>query len=112
MKRIATVSLIVFVAGVLVGWVAAGEKTVTLEGKVVCARCTLKEKGFDKCQNVLIVGQDDETTQYYMAKNEAIKDFGDVCIATKYVRVTGTVSEKEGRKWIDPTEIAVLEHEG
>ena len=119
MKKLATVSLALFIASVLAGSVMAGEKTVTLEGKLVCAKCILKEdkcilkeEGLDKCQNVLVVETDGEKTHYYLAENEANKEFGDVCEAAKQARVTGSVSEKDGKMWIAATEIVPMKSEG
>ncbi len=112
MKTLATVSLALFIASVLAGSVVAGEKTVTLEGKLVCAKCILKEEGLDKCQNVLVVETDGEKTHYYLAKTEANSEFGDVCKTAKQVRVTGSVSEKDGKMWIAATEIVPMKSEG
>jgi hypothetical protein len=112
MKRLAVTFLALVFAFALAAPAVAGDKTVTLEGKVICAKCTLKEKGFDKCQNVLVVEQAGKTTHYYIEKNEAGKEFGDVCLAEKSVRVKGSVSEKDGRMWIAATEIVTLKSEG
>ncbi len=112
MKKLATVSLALLIASVLAGSVVAGEETVTLEGKLVCAKCILKEEGLDKCQNVLVVETDGEKTHYYLAENEANKEFGDVCEAAKQARVTGSVSEKDGKMWIAATEIVPMKSEG
>jgi len=84
---------------------AAFAQEVTLEGKVVCARCTLKKPDAHECQNVLLVpdaaaGKDAE---YYVASNDVAEDFGEVCTSTIKATVTGVVSEKDGRKWITPS---------
>ena len=112
MKKLAAVSLALLIAGALAGSVVAGEKTVTLEGKMSCAKCLLKEEGLEKCQNVLVVETDGKTTHYYLAKSEANEEFGSVCKAAKQVRVKGTVSEKDGKMWIAATEILPMEKEG
>ena len=112
MKTLATVSLALFIASFLAGSVVAGEKTVTLEGKMICAKCNLKEEGLEKCQNVLVVETDGEKTHYYLAENEANKEFGDVCEAAKQARVTGSVSEKDGKMWIAASEIVPMKSEG
>ena len=41
MKKLVAVALVLFVAGVLAGSIQAGEMTVTVEGKIVCAKCNL-----------------------------------------------------------------------
>ncbi len=112
MKKLAVVSVVLFIACALTGSVVAGEKAVTLEGKMICAKCNLKVEEFTKCQNVVAVVKDGETSHYYLAKNEANTEFGDVCLAEKQVRVTGTVSEKDGRTWIAASKIEVIKSEG
>jgi hypothetical protein len=102
-RRSATIVALLFAMSV-VGAVSAAP--VTLEGKVVCAKCSLKEKGQADCQNVLVVEREGKTEHYYIAKNEVATKFGDVCQGTKPVRVTGEVEQKDGRHWIAATEIA------
>ena len=112
-------SRILIVAGLAVPLAApafAGE-TVTLQGKVVCAKCTLKKKGLKECQNVLLVpegveqqvsqkdGQDAKETAYYIVNNEVGKKFGEVCMDAKKTTVTGTITEKDDIKWITPTKM-------
>jgi hypothetical protein len=112
MKKLATVSLALLIASALAGSVVASEKTVTLEGKMVCAKCNLKEEGLEKCQNVLVVESDAKKKHYYLTKNEVNNEFGDVCTAEKQVRVTGSVSEKDGKMWIAASEIVPVKSEG
>ena len=93
----------------------AGE--TTLQGKVVCAKCTLKKKGLKECQNVLLVpegveqqvsqkdGQDARETAYYIVNNEVGKKFGEVCMDAKKTTVTGTITEKDDIKWITPSKM-------
>jgi hypothetical protein len=93
----------------------AGE--TTLQGKVVCAKCTLKKKGLKECQNVLLVpegvdqqisqkdGQDAKETAYYIVNNEVDKKFGEVCMDAKKTTVTGTITEKDDIKWITPSKM-------
>ena len=74
---------------------------VTVEGKLMCAKCSLQEAGQDKCQSVVVAGDQ----KYYLVKNEIAAKDGHVCKGEKAVKVTGVVSEKDGRKWIEATEI-------
>ena len=86
--------------------VLAADPLVTLEGNIVCAKCTLKVEGVDKCQSVLIVENDDaKDTQDWLVRNEVAKEYGDVCAAIKPVTVTGSVEDKDGKKWIAATKI-------
>ena len=112
MKKLATISLVLLIASAVAGSVVASDKTVTSEGKMVCAKCNLKEKGLEECQNVLLVESDGKTEQYYLGKNDVNSDFGDVCMIVKQVRVTGSVSEKDGKMWIAATEIVSVKKEG
>lgn len=95
----------------LTGTAWAGE-AVTLEGNIVCAKCSMKEEGRDKCQNVLVVKGDEGDQHYYLAKNESSDEFGPVCMAKKPVRVTGTVSEKDGKSWLTASEIKPADPKG
>lgn len=113
MKKLVTMSLVLLIFVALAGPVLAGEaKTVTLEGEMQCAKCTLHQEEFDECQNVLIVKKDGEERHYYLAKNETNHEYGDVCMKSRVVRVTGQVEEKEGRLWIAASEIADVEDAG
>ena len=84
---------------------------VTLEGDLVCAKCTLKEKDATECQDVLLVktaAKGAEALKYYLAKNEVSDAYGMVCTDSRAVRITGTVAEKDGRKWIEARTIESL----
>ena len=79
---------------------------VTLQGNIVCAKCTLKKADAKECQNVLLAkGADGKDVEYYMARSEAADAVGEVCTGKKPVTVTGTVSEKDGRKWITASKV-------
>lgn len=100
--------LLVLVAVVAVAGLAlAGEeaKTVTVTGKMVCAKCTLGKEDAKGCQNVIIAEADGKTTEYYLAKNALAEEFGHVCKAEKNVIATGTVSEKDGHTWLTATKL-------
>jgi len=78
----------------------AGDET-TLEGSLMCAKCALKKA--EKCQDVLIVADGDAKTEYWVVKNDVAEKFGHACQSEKPAKVTGTVAEKDGTKWITPT---------
>jgi hypothetical protein len=103
MKKI--VSLFAFVAllGLTVSAHAAKEaaKEVTLKGTLTCAKCDLKET--EKCQTVLVVKDGDMKGEYMVAGGKAPKH-GEICKAAKEnVSLTGTVTEKDGKKTINVT---------
>lgn len=103
-------SLTLFAAALalVVGLVAApaAVEDTTLSGKIMCAKCTLKKADAKECQDVLVVkGAGDATTEYYIVKNEVAEKFGHTCTGEKAATVTGTVSEKDGKKWVAATKI-------
>ena len=75
----------------------AADETKTLTGTVMCGKCTLKKAA--DCQNVLVA----DGQEYYVAKTEASDKVGHVCKGEKKVKATGTVSEKDGKKWLSAT---------
>lgn len=83
----------------------AHDHEVTLSGKMACAHCTLKTEGVKSCQDALVVDKDGQSTLYFFAKNEVAKKFGHVCSGEKHVTVTGKVTEKDGKKWIEASKI-------
>ena len=83
---------------------AALAADVTLTGNVACAKCTLKKADAKECQDVLVVaGANGATTEYYIVKNAVLEGFRPHVHGEKAVTVTGTVSEKDGKKWITPS---------
>ncbi len=81
----------------------AGGDSVTLEGKITCAKCALGEA--KECQNVLVVDQAGSQVQYYVVKNDVAEQYGHTCKGEKAAVVTGTVAEKDGKKWITATKM-------
>jgi hypothetical protein len=73
---------------------AADETTVT--GKVMCGKCSAKKA--ESCQNMLVTADGQE---YWLVKSEAATKFGHVCKGEKNATATGTVTEKDGKKWLD-----------
>jgi hypothetical protein len=100
MKSLALFGLLAaFVVGLVPVAVAADDMTLT--GKVLCAKCSLKKADAKECQNVLVVTDDSGTTsEYYVVKNAVSETFGHVCKTEKPAVVTGQVAEKDGKMWI------------
>lgn len=104
---------ILAVAGLFLGLtvtvLAAEEKTIT--GDATCAKCALKEA--KSCQNVVVVKEGDKEVKYYMnMKNKVASENhkkGGFCESNKKVKVTGDVTEKDGKKMIEPKTIEVVE---
>ena len=84
---------------------AAEEKTY--EGTLVCAKCYLKKADAKECQDVLLVpsGKRGAKTEYYIQKNDVAKESGEACTTEVKARVTGTVSQKDGKTWLTPSKI-------
>lgn len=81
-------------------------ETVTLSGKLVCAKCTLKLEGFEKCQDALVVeGEDGEDAIYLVAGGEESAEVEHTCKGERAVTMEGTLSEQDGQTWITPTKV-------
>ena len=105
MKTIAKVCLAVALVLGLAASIPAGDE-ITVTGKVMCAKCSLKKADASKCQDVLVTkGDDGKVTHYYIAKTEASKAFGHVCQSEKAAIATGTIEETDGKKWISPSKM-------
>ncbi|QQR75852.1 MAG: hypothetical protein IPJ17_09885 [Holophagales bacterium] len=103
-KLVASLAALLLLAGVTA---ALAADPVTLTGKIACAHCTLKLEGVTACQDVLVVEKDGaKPAYYYLAKSEALKSFGHTCMGEKKATVTGTLSEKDGKTWLEATKIA------
>ncbi len=99
-----TVGLFAFGAVALAEKPAA--KEVKLTGTMVCGKCKLKESA--KCSNVLQVKDGDKVVNYYLDDTGAKEPYHEgVCggEAVEGVTVTGTVTEKDGKKTIKPTKV-------
>lgn len=89
-----------------VSLLSAAAEEVTLSGTVVCAKCSLKKADAKECQDVLVAKDDTgATAEYYIAANEVSKKFGHTCRGEMAASVTGTVTEKDGKKWIAPSKM-------
>ncbi len=101
-----------FLAAVAVaGWSALGawadeKKDVKLTGTLVCGKCALKAT--PKCANVLQVKDGDKTVNYFLDDAGAKEEYHEgVCGGDKVenVTVTGTVTEKDGKKVLKPAKV-------
>ena len=108
MRRNLSIGLAIVAMFALVSFVRADDAATTVKGTMTCAKCGLKTA--DKCQSVLQVKDGDTTVTYYIADSDASKGTHDkVCTAAvENVTITGTVAEKDGKKWITPTKIEGL----
>ena len=93
MEKLLKLGLVVAVLLGLCGGAGAADET-TVTGKVVCGKCSLNQAA--GCQNVIVAA---DGSEYYLAKTEAADKFGHVCKGEKSVKATGTVTQKDGKKW-------------
>jgi hypothetical protein len=87
---------------------AEDKKEVTLKGTMVCGKCTLKV--CKKCTNVLQVKEGGKTVEYFIEdKGSKEKYHKAVCPpnSEQEAEVTGTVSTKDGKKWVKPSKVEV-----
>ena len=103
MKTAFRIALLTAVALTLSLGTFAGD-VVMLTGDIVCAKCSLKKADAKECQDVLVVGGE-KGGEYYLAKNDVAEKFGHVCQGKKPVTATGTVVEKDGKKWLTATKM-------
>ncbi len=87
---------------------AAEDKVI--EGTAECAKCTRKET--KSCQAAVKVKEGDKEVVYYLVQNDVAKKFHEkICPpnSAEKVKVSGTLTEKDGKKILDPKEITVVE---
>jgi hypothetical protein len=82
---------------------AADKKEVTLKGTITCAKCDLKQS--DKCATVIKVNEGGTDVVYWFDSASHKKNHKAICMEPKAGTVTGTVSEKGGKKWITVTKL-------
>lgn len=75
------------------------KKEETLKGTITCAKCDLKLA--KKCNTVIKV----QDTVYWFDAASNKKYHKDTCREAKEGSVTGTVSEKDGKKWVHATKV-------
>jgi hypothetical protein len=104
-----TLTAVVVAAGVCAfGAVAMAEdkKEVKLTGTLVCGKCNLKMT--PKCSNVLQVKEGDKVVNYFLDDKGMGETYHEgVCGGDKVegVTVTGSVTEKDGKKYVKPTKV-------
>jgi hypothetical protein len=78
---------------------ADDKKEETLKGTVTCAKCDLGLAA--KCNTVVKV----KDTVYWFDKDSNKKYHKDTCMQAKEGTVKGTVSEKDGKKWVKVSDV-------
>ncbi len=110
MKRITSSVLAGFVALMFLATAISSfaEDSVTITGMGKCAKCALHQS--DKCQNVVEVEKDGKTTTYWLTGKKSTEFHHDnLCKDSKKVTVTGVVTEKDGKKQMEVSEIKLAD---
>jgi hypothetical protein len=100
--------LAVVLCGAILVAQAADDKEKTIKGTMVCGKCTLGV--CKKCTNVLQVKEGGKTVEYFIDDNgNKEKYHKKICPpeAKQEAEVTGTITEKDGKKWIKPSKDGV-----
>jgi hypothetical protein len=105
MRTALAMVLMLAIVFTFVASVQAGDKVVTLKGEVMCAKCELKET--PKCVTAIQVKQNGKEVTYYFKDKGSKEEYHEaVCGGGRQqATVTGTVTEKDGKKWITPTSV-------
>src|SRR5262249_23035316 len=82
---------------------ARPDKEVTLKGTITCAKCDLGVE--KKCATVIKVKEGGKDVVYYLDDKAGKDNHKTICQASKDGAVTGTVSEKDGKKIITATKV-------
>ena len=112
MLRIALAIALGFAAVTIAGTttnVRAEDKKVEakkLEGKLTCTKCALGET--EKCGNALLVKEGDKEVKYYLNDKGAKEKYHAACCkADVDAIVTGKISEKDKKKFIDEAKVEI-----
>ena len=105
MRTVSAIAFCLMIAMVLViPSTVQAAKAVTLTGKVTCAKCELKLE--QECATVIVVNENGKDAVYYFDKKSHKANHDAICRTGKEGTVTGTLSEKGGKKYIAVTKIA------
>lgn len=84
---------------------AQAPRKVSVEGTIVCAKCTKQVEGQEECQNLLVVQRGEKEKVFYLTKNAVYEKYGEVCKDSRPVKVEGEVTRSEGKRWLAATKI-------
>ncbi len=103
MHKVLATAICIAVLVALTSPLPAQNKEVKMTGKVTCAKCDLKTE--KECATVLVTGQGGKDVTYYL-DDKSHKTYHDaVCQGGKQGTVTGTVSEKNGKKILTASKV-------
>ncbi len=103
MRSVLAVTICFVVLLALTMPVTAQNKEVTVTGKVTCAKCDLKKA--KDCATVIVTKENGKDVVYYLDDKSHKANHDAVCQGGKEGTVTGTVSEKGGKKVITASKV-------
>lgn len=106
MRMLLTLVLGVIVPLGLMASVSADDKDkkeTTFDGTICCAKCELKKE--KSCATVLVVKADGKESIIYFDKASNSKYHKEICTEAKKGKVTGKVTESDGKKWISVSKL-------
>ena len=103
MRAVRLTSLALALVFAVVVSVRAADKEVTLKGTITCAKCDLKEA--KKCATVIQTKEDGKTVTYYFDEDGDKANHKKICTEAMKGSVTGTVSEKDGKKTVKVSKV-------
>lgn len=112
MRSVWTMLVAVAASVIVMSGVRAEDKDVTLKGTIQCAKCALK---LEKTCTTAIVVKDGDKDVTYLLKDKGTKEeyHEPVCGGEKKEgTVTGTVVEKDGKKWVTPKKVEYAKKAG
>ncbi len=103
MVRFAKFFAVALVLAIVVTAAQARPDEMTLKGTITCAKCDLGVE--PKCATVIKVKEGDKDVVYYFDTKGDKANHGKICKSPKEGTVTGTVAEKDGKKWITVSKV-------
>lgn len=103
MVKVLSVTICLTVLLALTFSAVAQNKEVKLTGKVTCAKCDLKTE--KECATVIVAKDGGKDVTYYLDDKSHKANHDAVCQGGKEGTVTGTVSEKGGKKYVTASQV-------
>jgi len=104
MRTLTVIVCLVFMI-VLVLPAVSQDKQVTLTGKITCAHCDLKVG--TECATVIVAKENNQDVIYYLDEKSNKANHEAICAAAKEGSVTGTISQKEGKRIITASKVDI-----
>src|SRR5438477_13188042 len=103
MVRFAKMFAVALVLAAIVATAQARPEEKTLKGTITCAKCDLGVES--KCATVIKVKEGDKDVVYYFDAKGDKANHAKICKSPMEGSVTGTVAEKDGKKWVTVSKV-------